>query len=187
MYWQSTEYPSSINEADPRPKTTGECGSLGDPLEPCPYVSCKYHLYLDVSPETGAIKINHPDKELHELEATCALKVADRGGVSEPEIGRMLNVVREMAGILVDRGVEKVKRHLPVVYREFVVGEVTRGIEPEKDDTSGVHAAATRFLKKHDPLFGKKAQGNVSLFASDPDEADTRVWDEPRRKPYSSL
>jgi len=27
---------------------------------PCPYVSCKHHLYLDVSARTGAIKLNKP-------------------------------------------------------------------------------------------------------------------------------
>jgi len=61
----------------PRPITRGECK---DAPRPCPWVSCKYHLYLDVNPETGSIKINFPDLEPWELNETCALDVADRGG-----------------------------------------------------------------------------------------------------------
>ena len=33
---------------------------------PCPFVSCKFHLYLDVHPETGSIKLNFPDLEVWE-------------------------------------------------------------------------------------------------------------------------
>src|SRR4051794_23789150 len=45
---------------------------------PCPYVSCKHHLYVDVSPRTGAIKLNFPDLEVWEMGDSCALDVADR-------------------------------------------------------------------------------------------------------------
>ena len=54
---------------------------------PCLYVSCRYHLYLDVNPMTGSIKINFPDKEVWELEETCALDVAERGGITLEEVG----------------------------------------------------------------------------------------------------
>ena len=59
-----------------RPKVRSECEN-GE--RPCPFVSCKYHLYLDVNPETGSIKLNFPDSEVWELEETCALDVAMRG------------------------------------------------------------------------------------------------------------
>ena len=35
-----------------RPQTRAACVSAE---RPCPHVSCKYHLYLDVNPETGSI------------------------------------------------------------------------------------------------------------------------------------
>src|SRR5262245_16779935 len=44
-----------------RPKDRGECK---EGMRPCPYVSCKHHLYLDVNPETGSIKLNFPDLEV---------------------------------------------------------------------------------------------------------------------------
>jgi len=62
-----------------KPKTRAECA---DGARPCPYVSCKYHLYIDVSPRTGAIKLNFPDLEVWELPESCALDVADRGGTT---------------------------------------------------------------------------------------------------------
>jgi len=62
-----------------RPKTRSECVSG---MRPCPYVSCKHHLYLDVNPETGSIKLNFPDLDVWEMQETCALDVADRGGIT---------------------------------------------------------------------------------------------------------
>jgi len=64
-------------------------------VRPCPYVACKYHLYLDVSPRTGAIKFNFPDLEPEQLTETCALDVADRGGHTCEQVGDLLNITRE--------------------------------------------------------------------------------------------
>lgn len=62
---------------------------------PCLYVSCRYHLYLDVNPVTGSVKLNFPDKEVWELEETCALDVAERGGITLEEVGDIMNLTRE--------------------------------------------------------------------------------------------
>lgn len=74
-----------------RPKTWGEC--VHD--RPCPWVSCRFHLYLDVDPETGSITINHPDLEPWELPHTCALDVAAYGGRTLEEVGEILARTRE--------------------------------------------------------------------------------------------
>jgi hypothetical protein len=75
-----------------RPATRGECA---DGERPCPFVSCKYHLFLDVNPRTGSIKINFPDLEPDEIQETCALDVADGDGRSLETIGELLNLTRE--------------------------------------------------------------------------------------------
>src|SRR5262245_65050813 len=49
----------------PRPTTRAECR---EEMRPCPWVACKHHLYLDINPETGSIKINFPDLEPWELQ-----------------------------------------------------------------------------------------------------------------------
>jgi len=83
-------YPPS--EDEPRPKTRAEC--LNGP-RPCPFVSCKHHLYLDVSQKTGAIKLNFPDIEVEDMTESCALDVADRGGTTLEEVGAIMNLTRE--------------------------------------------------------------------------------------------
>jgi hypothetical protein len=75
-----------------RPKTRGDCV---DGVRPCPFVSCVHHLYLDVSPRTGAIKFNRPELEPDEMTESCALDVADRGGISLEAVGAIMNVTRE--------------------------------------------------------------------------------------------
>jgi hypothetical protein len=62
---------------------------------PCPYVSCKHHLYVDVSPRTGAIKLNFPDLDVWEMGDSCALDVADRGGTTLEDVGAIMNLTRE--------------------------------------------------------------------------------------------
>jgi hypothetical protein len=62
---------------------------------PCPFVSCKHHLFLDVSARTGAIKLNFPDLEVWDMSETCALDVADRGGTTLEEVGAIMNLTRE--------------------------------------------------------------------------------------------
>jgi hypothetical protein len=89
-----------------RPKTRCECVASA---RPCVFVSCKYNLYLDVNPETGSIKLNFPDKELWELEYTCALDVAEKGGITLEEVGEIMNLTRERIRQVETRGLEKVR------------------------------------------------------------------------------
>ena len=63
-----------------------------DGERPCPWVSCKWHLYADVDPMTGDLKLNFPDVEVHELEETCALDVAADGNHTCDEVGELLNL-----------------------------------------------------------------------------------------------
>ena len=89
-----------------RPKVRGDCAE-GE--RPCPYVSCKYNLYVDVNPRTGSVKMNFPDKELWELAETCALDVADRQGITLEEVGVIMNLTRERVRQLEMRGLTKLR------------------------------------------------------------------------------
>lgn len=75
-----------------RPKTRSECK---DGVRPCPFVSCRYHLYLDVNPVTGTLKLNFPGMEVWEMPFTCAMDVADAGGRTLEEVGQIMNMTRE--------------------------------------------------------------------------------------------
>jgi len=89
-----------------RPRTRAAC--VNGP-RPCLYVSCKHHLYLDVNPETGSIKVNFPDKEVWELEETCALDIADRGGITLEEVGEIMNLTRERVRQVETQGLAKLQ------------------------------------------------------------------------------
>lgn len=94
----------------PRPGNRTEC--LTD-IRPCPWVACKHHLYLDVNPETGSIKINFPDLEPWEMKQTCALDVAERGGITLEEVGEIMNLTRERIRQVEVRGLLKLKMSSP--------------------------------------------------------------------------
>jgi hypothetical protein len=128
-----------------KPKTRAECQGSE---RPCPFVSCKHHLYLDVSARTGAIKLNFPDLEVWEMTETCALDVADRGGTTLEEVGAIMNLTRERIRQVEVKGLAKLqalrdmnalrdyvdegpvgKRRLPVLARD------TDSDEEEEDTT----------------------------------------------------
>ena len=89
-----------------RPKSRTDCLTME---RPCLYVSCRHHLYLDVNPETGSVKLNFPENEIWELEETCALDVSDRGGITLEEVGAIMNLTRERIRQVEVRGLEKLK------------------------------------------------------------------------------
>jgi hypothetical protein len=99
-------YPPEEHLGIDRPKTRAECSGE---QRPCPWVACKHHLYLDINPDTGSIKINFPDLEPWELRDTCALDVAERGGSTLDEVGEVTNLTRERIRQLEVRGLLKLK------------------------------------------------------------------------------
>jgi hypothetical protein len=96
---------------EPRPVHRAQCEN---DIRPCPWVACKHHLYLDVNPETGSIKINFPDLEPWEMRETCALDVADRSGITLEEVGEIMNLTRERIRQVEVRGLLKLKMMTPL-------------------------------------------------------------------------
>ena len=94
-----------------KPTTREECLAME---RPCPFVSCKYHLYIDVHPVRGSIKINFPDLEVWEMTETCALDVADRGGITLEEVGEIMNLTRERVRQVETAGLGKLSAYQDV-------------------------------------------------------------------------
>lgn len=88
-----------------RPRRRGDC-EQGE--RPCPYLSCRYHLYLEVT-EAGSLRIPH-DVELDELKETCALDVADAGGVTLDAVGELLSISRERVRQVEELALRRIKR-----------------------------------------------------------------------------
>lgn len=65
---------------------------------PCPYVGCRYNLYLDIK-RNGSIKLNFPRLEVWNMPETCALDVADSmaesRGCTLREIAGLMGLTRE--------------------------------------------------------------------------------------------
>lgn len=89
---------------------------------PCPYAGCQYHLYLDVSLDTGSIKLNFPDLEVWEMGESCALDIADRGGMTLEDVGQIMNLTRERIRQLEVMVLDEVTAKADAL-REFVDGE----------------------------------------------------------------
>lgn len=95
-------YPEDVE----RPRTRGECANGP---RPCPWISCAHHLYLDVD-QTGAIKLNFPNLDVDQMRETCALDIADKGGVTLEEVGAATSTTRERARQVEEKALRKIRR-----------------------------------------------------------------------------
>jgi len=102
-----------------RPETRADCR---EGIRPCPFVACKHHLYLDVNPVTGSIKINFPDIEVWEMKETCALDIAERGGITLEDVGAIMNLTRERIRQVEMTGLDKLKQENITIDIEDVFG-----------------------------------------------------------------
>lgn len=91
-----------------RPVSRGDCLEGGN-NRPCPWVSCKHHLALDVSERSGSIKTNYPDVEVWQMQRTCALDEADRGGMTLEDVADTLNLTRERIRQIETKALAKIR------------------------------------------------------------------------------
>lgn len=91
-------YPLRDRTLPPRPRTWGECQArgLGTAASPCAYVSCRYHLAVDVTP-CGGITLNRPAEEPQAAPQTCTLRVVEAhpGGLDHYTIADLLNITHQ--------------------------------------------------------------------------------------------
>lgn len=110
-------FPSEVNDEYDfrRPRTREDCLPGGrNEARPCPWVSCRHHLALDVGEDNGSIKANFPGDEVWGANTNCSLDVADRGGVTLEELGALMNVTRERARQLEMRALKQLREELAV-------------------------------------------------------------------------
>lgn len=113
------------------PATRADCE---DGVRPCPYVSCRHHLFLDVT-LAGGIHVNLPhllDRDgtprLEDMHETCALDVAEQGGIPLEVAGVYLNVTRERVRQLEAKGLARLRKR-----QRF--GELDE-LDPDEEDES---------------------------------------------------
>lgn len=85
-----------------RPKTRGDCIQG---MRPCPWVSCRHHLLIDLTVR-GKLTSNHGTDDPTTLAESCALDVADEGAASLDKIAAALGIsrqrVNQLEGHLID-------------------------------------------------------------------------------------
>lgn len=98
-----------------RPKTRADCA---DVPRPCPYVMCRYNLYLEVNTHTGSLMLVFPDREPWDMPAdwSCALDVADRGEQTLNDVGCGANITRERVRQIEVRGRRRLRVIAPETY-----------------------------------------------------------------------
>jgi hypothetical protein len=96
-----------FEETPRRPRTRGECAAAE---RPCPWVSCRHHMAVDVL-DTGSLKINST-LDLAELPATCSLDVADEGLHTLEEVAVVWNLTRERVRQIQQTAIESMRAGL---------------------------------------------------------------------------
>lgn len=97
---------------DERPRVRADCQGG---MRPCPWVGCRHHLYLSIGEtnragDAAGIVLAFPEKEPWELAETCALDVAERGGITLEEVGELTNLTRERIRQIEGRALYSMKR-----------------------------------------------------------------------------
>lgn len=88
-----------------RPLFRGHCENAA---RPCPWVSCRYHLYLEVRAD-NLVRFNFPDREPEELLESCALDIATGGSHTLEAVARLLGVSRERIRQIEDAALDKLR------------------------------------------------------------------------------
>jgi hypothetical protein len=77
---------------EPRPATWAECATMP---RPCPYVSCKHHLYIEVNPLTGSVQFPFGHMGIDEIPHTCSIDAALEGPLTLEEVGKLTSRTKE--------------------------------------------------------------------------------------------
>lgn len=90
-----------------RPRTRGDCLPGGrNEARPCPFIGCRHHLYSHVNP-SGSLALQYG--EIEDLDETCALDVAARGGITLERVGELLGITRSRVQQIEERLLRKVR------------------------------------------------------------------------------
>lgn len=101
-----------------RPRVRGDCA---DGIRPCPWISCRHHLMLDIDAR-GNLQVNADD--IDEMAETCSLDVADRAEQVHLEvIAGYFRLTREGVRQIELRGMAELRAWKGARLREF--GEET--------------------------------------------------------------
>ena len=91
-----------------RPTCRADC--LDGP-RPCPWVGCRYHLYLDIT-RIGTLTENFPGADVDTLTETCALDVADRGDLKLEELADLMDITKERVRQIEEEALRRLRKRI---------------------------------------------------------------------------
>lgn len=108
-----------------RPRTRGDCWNGP---RPCPFVGCKYNLWLDVHVRGKSkkykplIKPNRPDKAPWEMPSgeSCALDSADLGGMTLEDVGDLFTLTRERVRQIEENALTKMLLNIEHAFEDLL-------------------------------------------------------------------
>jgi hypothetical protein len=113
------EMDGMLSQAD-RPTKRSQCV---DGPRPCPWVSCRYNLYLDVRGD-GILRFNFPGKEPHEVFQSCALDLAEDGLRTLEQVALLMGMSKERARQIEEVAFAKLKGQLKQEYGKFELDDL---------------------------------------------------------------
>jgi hypothetical protein len=174
-----------LQDGSQRPLTRGECAG-GE--RPCPFVSCKYNLFLDVTDSEG-LKFNFPNLEPDEVppEKSCALDIADQGGATLEDVAVTMNVTRERVRQVEEKAIQLLRLRsrnrgtAAKVLAEFSEAPADAVIGTRGNGSGSVFAPKAEPVER-EPVEVEEPPTRISFFA-EPDSEDVdvlvakKVWD----------
>ena len=109
----------ALSEAD-RPKLRSQCV---DGPRPCPWVSCRYNLFLDIRSD-GILRFNFPGKEPHEVFHSCALDLAEDGLRTLEQVALLMGMSKERARQIEEVAFSKIKSAVKKEYRNVELDDL---------------------------------------------------------------
>lgn len=88
-----------------KPKKRSECV---DGYRPCPWVSCRYNLFLDIR-QDGILRLNFPGKEPEDMYQSCALDLAEDGPRTLEQVAIIMGMSKERARQIEDAVMKKLR------------------------------------------------------------------------------
>lgn len=95
-----------------RPVQRAHCAEA---VRPCPWVACRFHLYLDVRAD-GVLRVNFPDREPDEMMASCSLDLAEDGPRTLEQVAGLMGMSKERARQIEEGALVKLRVHLAKGY-----------------------------------------------------------------------
>jgi len=91
-----------------KPSTRGECANI---IRPCPYVSCRHNLYLEVDKKGGIVERFSDPSEVPPNQS-CTLDIVDEFGMLDPpEIGRVMGLTPHAVGAIEAAGLRNLRSY----------------------------------------------------------------------------